>query len=136
MEDLCQPCTSVPVIFLTRSRIFAERKCVVSYACRVPALQVQRTTSMCVSTREQPNSRPGSLRRSAWVGLSASTLLALAACGGGGGGGSDAPSQPSNPAPTNNAPTAQAGADQTITLPTNSAQLQGSATDDGLPTPA
>lgn len=91
---------------------------------------------MCVSTRERPNFRPGFLRQSAWLGLSASTLLALAACGGGGGGGSNQPSQPSNPASTNNAPTAQAGADQTVTLPTNSVQLQGTATDDGQPTPA
>ena len=36
-------------------------------------------------------------------------------------------------AAANAAPVVQAGADQTITLPANSVQLQGSATDDGLP---
>jgi CubicO group peptidase (beta-lactamase class C family) len=90
---------------------------------------------MYVSTRERPNSRPGFFRRSAWLGLNASALLALAACGGGGGG-SNPSTPPANPSPSNVAPTARAGDDQTITLPTNSVQLQGSATDDGLPTPA
>lgn len=59
--------------------------------------------------------------------------MTLTACGGGGGGGdsSPPPSSPSTqppPAPTNTAPTVNAGADQTITLP-NGASLQGSATD-------
>jgi RHS repeat-associated protein len=35
--------------------------------------------------------------------------------------------------PVNRAPTVNAGADQTITLPTNSVNLQGAASDDGLP---
>jgi RHS repeat-associated protein len=38
-----------------------------------------------------------------------------------------------NPAPVNQPPTVNAGADQMITLP-NAASLQGTATDDGLPT--
>jgi len=39
------------------------------------------------------------------------------------------------PAPVNAAPTANAGQNQTITLPASSVTLNGSATDDGLPTP-
>lgn len=86
---------------------------------------------MCVSTREGPNSRPGDFRRSAWFGLSAGALFALAACGGGGGGGDGgAPSAPANP-PVNQAPVAKAGADQTVEFPLG-ATLQGSATDDGV----
>jgi CubicO group peptidase (beta-lactamase class C family) len=69
------------------------------------------------------------LRHCVWVALTASVALALSACGGGGGGGGGGGQQQ-----TNVAPTVQAGSDQTITLPTNSVQLQGSATDDGLPT--
>jgi len=38
-------------------------------------------------------------------------------------------------APQNQAPMVNAGADQLITLPTNSVNLSGTATDDGLPTP-
>ncbi|HVF16892.1 MAG TPA: serine hydrolase, partial [Steroidobacteraceae bacterium] len=65
------------------------------------------------------------------------STLTLAACGGGGGGGSSPPpASPSNPPPpppppppANTAPTASAGADQTIQLPTNSVTLAGSATD-------
>jgi CubicO group peptidase (beta-lactamase class C family) len=64
-----------------------------------------------------------------WVAATASIALALSACGGGGGDGGGGGQQQ-----TNVAPTVQAGADQTITLPANSVQLQGSATDDGLPT--
>jgi CubicO group peptidase (beta-lactamase class C family) len=58
-------------------------------------------------------------------------LLALSACGGGGGGGSSPPpSSGSNPPPAaNTAPTVDAGAAQTIQLPTDQAQLQGTATD-------
>jgi CubicO group peptidase (beta-lactamase class C family) len=56
----------------------------------------------------------------------------LAACGGGGGGsGTPPPSAPVTP--TNVAPVANAGQAITITLPTDSASLSGSATDDGLP---
>lgn len=57
--------------------------------------------------------------------------LGLAACGGGGGGGNDSPppSGPANPPPANTAPTVSAGDDQTLTLPTNSADLSGSASD-------
>ncbi len=63
--------------------------------------------------------------------------LTLTACGGGGGGDSSPPpASPANP-PTppppppaaNNAPVAEAGAAQTITLPTNAVDLAGSATD-------
>ncbi len=39
-----------------------------------------------------------------------------------------------NPAPVNQAPTVNAGVDQTLTLP-NSASLLGTASDDGLPNP-
>lgn len=82
---------------------------------------------MYCSLRESPNSRYGILRRKfQWV-VQASGLLLLAACGGGGGGGSDPPSSPANP-PSNAAPVANAGADQTIELPSK-ATLQGSATD-------
>jgi CubicO group peptidase (beta-lactamase class C family) len=63
-------------------------------------------------------------------------LLALSACGGGGGGGGGGgstppPSSGSNPPPppANTAPTVDAGAAQTIQLPTNQVQLQGTATD-------
>lgn len=55
-------------------------------------------------------------------------MLTLAACGGGGGGGGG--NDPPAPPAQNVAPTVQAGADQTITMPAT-AQLQGSATDDG-----
>ena len=77
--------------------------------------------------REQPNSRHGFIRRSGWGTLNAIVMLALAACGGGGG--DDPPPAPpvQNP-PANTAPTAQAGADQTIQLPAT-AQLTGSGTD-------
>jgi len=88
------------------------------------------------SMRESPSSRRGFFRRGAFLGLSASALLALAACGGGGGGGgdSDPPPGSQNPPPSNAAPQVDAGADQTITLPTSSVELQGSATDSDLPT--
>jgi CubicO group peptidase (beta-lactamase class C family) len=61
--------------------------------------------------------------------------LTLTACGGGGGGDSSPPpASPANPPPpppppANNAPVAEAGAAQTITLPTNAVDLAGSATD-------
>jgi CubicO group peptidase (beta-lactamase class C family) len=55
-------------------------------------------------------------------------LLVLAACGGGGGGGGNDP--PAPPA-TNSPPTVNAGADASITLPTTTVTLTGSATDDG-----
>lgn len=76
-------------------------------------------------TREQPNSRLGSFRPLIRAILTVGTLFTLAACGGGGG--SDPP--PTPPPPVNTAPTAQAGSDQTITLPTDSVQLQGSGND-------
>jgi CubicO group peptidase (beta-lactamase class C family) len=85
---------------------------------------------MRVMSRER-YSRSESIRRCGWVVLGATSLLALAACGGGGG--SDQPSSPANPPPppppTNNAPTAQAGSDQTIEWPVATAQLTGSGTD-------
>jgi CubicO group peptidase (beta-lactamase class C family) len=81
------------------------------------------------STRERPNSRHGFVRPVSWAALNASAMIALAACGGGGGGGDSGQGQN----PVNAAPTASAGADQTIQLPTNSVQLTGSATDDNLP---
>jgi CubicO group peptidase (beta-lactamase class C family) len=68
------------------------------------------------------------------------STLTLAACGGGGGGSSSPPpASPSNPppppapppptTPTNTAPSVTAGDDQTVTLPTNSVTLNGTATD-------
>ena len=67
------------------------------------------------------------------------STLTLAACGGGGGGGSSTPppTSPANPppppppptTPTNTAPTVDAGADQTITLPTKEIDVSGTATD-------
>jgi CubicO group peptidase (beta-lactamase class C family) len=81
------------------------------------------------------NVRPVSNRLTLIATIVLSTL-ALAACGGGGGGGSSPPpSSPANPPPppppppANTAPTVNAGADQTITLPTNAVDLAGSATD-------
>jgi CubicO group peptidase (beta-lactamase class C family) len=75
-----------------------------------------------------------------WSTATLATLI-LAACGGGGGGDDPAPPPqnppPQNPppqSPTNAAPVATAGADQSIDLPTDTATLSGSATDDGLPT--
>jgi CubicO group peptidase (beta-lactamase class C family) len=92
---------------------------------------------MRVMSRER-NSRSEFIRRCGWVALSATSLLALAACGGGGGGGgNDQPSAPVNPPPPppppppagNNTPTAQAGTDQTIEWPVATAQLTGTGTD-------
>lgn len=60
-------------------------------------------------------------------------VLLLAACGGGGGGGGD-PAPAPQPGTTNAAPVVQAGTDATIELPASTVALQGSATDDGLPT--
>ena len=60
--------------------------------------------------------------------LIASTLLTLAACGGGGGGGDNTP--PAPPA-QNGAPSVNAGADATATLPNATVSLSGTATDDG-----
>lgn len=70
-----------------------------------------------------------------WSTATLATLI-LAACGGGGGDSSAPPPQNPNPppsAPTNAAPTASAGADVSVALPTDTAALSGSATDDGLP---
>ena len=69
-----------------------------------------------------------------WSTATLATLI-LTACGGGGGGDSAPPPQnPPPSAPTNAAPTANAGADQTVALPTDTFSLSGSATDDSLPT--
>jgi CubicO group peptidase (beta-lactamase class C family) len=86
---------------------------------------------MRVMPREQ-SSRSELIQRCRQVAISVSLALSIAACGGGGGGGGgSAPVQNNPPPPAQNAaPTVQAGADQTITLPTASAQLNGSATDD------
>ena len=59
--------------------------------------------------------------------LSVSAVFILAACGGGGGGGDDPPAPPAQ----NAAPTVNAGADATATLPNATVTLAGSATDDG-----
>lgn len=81
------------------------------------------------SLRETPSSH-SFLRRGIQSVVSIGTLLTLAACGGGGGGGGDDNPPPAPPA-TNAAPTVNAGADATITLPTATVTLAGSATDDG-----
>ena len=52
-----------------------------------------------------------------------SALLTLAACGGGGGGGGGGNNNPAPPA-TNAAPTVNAGADATATLPTATVSLK------------
>lgn len=80
---------------------------------------------MRVMSREQLNSRSKFMRRCGWMLIGATSVLILAACGGGGGGGGSG-----SAAPANVAPTVQAGADQSIELPTATAQLSGSATDD------
>jgi CubicO group peptidase (beta-lactamase class C family) len=68
--------------------------------------------------------------------LLSSILVALGACGGGGGGGGGGNSAPpAPPAASNVAPSPNAGADQTIELPTSTVQLTGTATDDNLPAP-
>jgi CubicO group peptidase (beta-lactamase class C family) len=77
--------------------------------------------------RETPSSHSIFRRRFQAV-LSASALLVLAACGGGGGGGGNDP--PAPPA-TNAPPVVNAGTDTSITLPTATVTLTGSATDDG-----
>lgn len=87
---------------------------------------------MRVTSREQIDSRSRFIRRCRLVAISTASVLAVAACGGGGGGGDSGGAQepPPPPPPTNAAPTVQAGTDQTIELPANSANLSGSATDD------
>lgn len=71
-----------------------------------------------------------------WSTATLATFV-LAACGGGGGGDSPPPQNPpQNPppsSPTNAAPVVTAGADQAFDLPTDTASLSGSATDDGQP---
>jgi CubicO group peptidase (beta-lactamase class C family) len=84
---------------------------------------------MSIYKREQPSSRTGFVRHASGVWFAIGALIALSACGGGGGGGGNpAPANPSPP-PANQAPTVDAGAAQTITLPTNSVSLSGQATD-------
>lgn len=64
--------------------------------------------------------------------LVAIAMFGLAACGGSSGGNDNPPpSGPANPPPppANTAPTVEAGADQTITLPANAVDLAGTATD-------
>jgi len=62
--------------------------------------------------------------------LFTSTLFVVAACGGGGGGGGGGNDPPAPPA-QNAAPSVNAGADATATLPNATVSLSGSATDDG-----
>jgi CubicO group peptidase (beta-lactamase class C family) len=80
------------------------------------------------SLRETPSSH-SILRRRFQSVVSLSTLLVLVACGGGGGGGGG--NDPPAPPATNAPPVVNAGADVTITLPTATTTLTGSATDDG-----
>jgi CubicO group peptidase (beta-lactamase class C family) len=84
----------------------------------------------------QRSSVPGSMRSVSKTFSCVATMFAalgLAACGGGGGGSDNPPANPPPPpppsAPANTAPTVSAGTDQTIKLPTNAVDLQGSATD-------
>lgn len=84
---------------------------------------------MRVMSREQQFSRSELIRRCRQLAISISLALSIAACGGGGGGGGQT-SAPVQQQPQNAAPTVQAGTDQTIELPTATAQLSGSATDD------
>ncbi|HEX7077594.1 MAG TPA: LamG-like jellyroll fold domain-containing protein [Candidatus Eisenbacteria bacterium] len=70
------------------------------------------------------------------TGLQPSTTYSYTVTAVNGAGLQGAPSAPvsaTTPAPVNAAPTVSAGADQTITLPQTSASLQGTASDDGLP---
>jgi CubicO group peptidase (beta-lactamase class C family) len=83
---------------------------------------------MSVYKREQPSSRTGFVRHAFGVWFFIGAITALTACGGGGGGGGGGNPAPANP-PANQAPQVNAGADQTIQLPTNNASLTGSATD-------
>jgi CubicO group peptidase (beta-lactamase class C family) len=85
---------------------------------------------MRVMSREQPASRSELIRHGRQLAIAVSMALSLAACGGGGGGGGGQTAAPVQQQPQNAAPTVQAGTDQTIELPTASAQLTGSATDD------
>jgi CubicO group peptidase (beta-lactamase class C family) len=74
------------------------------------------------------NVRPVS--KSSLLAMVVISTLALAACGGGGGGGSGGSTPPpTSPGGANTAPTVNAGADQTITLPTNAVDVSGTATD-------
>jgi CubicO group peptidase (beta-lactamase class C family) len=85
---------------------------------------------MHLSLRETPSSH-SILRRGIQSVVFSSSLLILAACGGGGGGGGGNNNPPPAPPATNVAPTVNAGTDSTITLPTATVTLTGSATDDG-----
>jgi CubicO group peptidase (beta-lactamase class C family) len=73
--------------------------------------------------------RVESIHRGRQLAIGISLALSIAACGGGGGGGGGG-SAPVQQQPQNVAPTVQAGADQSIELPSATAQLTGSATDD------
>ncbi len=84
---------------------------------------------MRVMSRESQRSRSELIQRCRQVAIGVSMALSIAACGGGGGGGGGT-SAPVQQQPQNAAPTVQAGTDQTIELPTATAQLSGSATDD------
>jgi CubicO group peptidase (beta-lactamase class C family) len=86
------------------------------------------------ATRESPSSRPGFIRQRFRLILCAGVTVLLTACGGGGGGGGSNPppsgggNPPPPPPPTNQAPTANAGADQTVEMP-SAAALSGTGTD-------
>lgn len=82
------------------------------------------------------NHRAGWVRPFSLAMMCICASLLLAACGGGGGG--DGGNKNPEPAPgtTNSAPIVNAGTDATIELPTDTVALQGSATDDSLPTGA
>ncbi len=76
---------------------------------------------------------PRWIAKPASYALLAVAMLGLAACGGSSGNDSPPPpSEPSNPPPPppgNTAPTVEAGADQAITLPANSVNVEGTASD-------
>jgi CubicO group peptidase (beta-lactamase class C family) len=97
---------------------------------------------MYVATRESPSSRQGFIRHGFRLILCAGLAVLLTACGGGGGGGGGSPPPsgggnppppPPPPPPTNQAPTANAGTDQTVEMPF-AAPLSGSGNDAETPT--
>lgn len=86
---------------------------------------------MRVQRREPPSSRMGHCGQMFRFLLALAASAGLAACGGGGGGGGGNPPAPADPPapPANQAPQVDAGADQTIQLPTDNVALSGTATD-------
>lgn len=80
------------------------------------------------ATRESPSCRQDFARRRFQLIFGAGVAVLLTACGGGGGGSEPPPSGGGNPPSTNQAPTADAGTDQTVEMPF-AASLSGTAID-------